>query len=253
MNRQRVQDPRRRRDWNDRDDERGWLGPGDELANEQNWRGQCGGYGEPGQPLRERRAVMRPEEWRSEPQPGARGDREREDPNWSRYGSNAGPDWRRMGGGAEPRRSYGETEGMARRPREFSRGEGRWQNAGRINDVASYGGPSGIREGVEGAQRFRETDDHQPGVGEGPYAGRGPRGYVRSDERIREEIIDRLIRESWLDPTDVDVQVENGEVTLTGAVETRREKRLAADLAEAVPGVRNIFNRIRLGRRIWES
>ncbi len=265
MNRQRAEDPRRQRDWQNREDERGWLGPGDDVADAQNWRGQYGGYGGPGRPERDRRPAMRPEDWQSESQDRDRGDREREDPNWSRYASNAGPDWRRMGAGAEPRQSYGETEGMARWPTEFSRGatawkgwggnrgEGRWQNAGRINDIANYGGPSGIREGVEGTQRFRETDDHQPGVGEGPHAGRGPRGYVRSDERIREEIIDRLIRESWLDPTDVDVQVQNGEVTLTGAVETRREKRLAADLAENVPGVRNVFNRIQIGRRIWES
>lgn len=265
MNRQRVQDPRRRGDWNDRHDERGRFGPGDELANEQSWRGQYGGYGGPGRPPRDRDEGRRPLPWRGQPEQRDTGAGERNDPSWSRYASDRGPDWRRMGAGAEPRRTYGEPEGIARWPTEFSRGatawkgwganrgEGRWQNAGRINDVANYGGPSGIREGIEGAQRFREGDDHQPGVGEGPHAGRGPRGYVRSDERIREEVIDRLIRESWLDPTEVDVQVQHGEVTLTGAVETRREKRLAADLAEYVPGVHNVYNRIRIGRRTWES
>lgn len=265
MNRQRVADPRRRGEWENRDAERGWFGPGDEPANEQNWRGQYGGYGEPGRQPRERDASRRRGTWQSESDEPAADDRGRNDASWSRYASNSGPDWRRMGAGAEPRRTYGEAEGMARWPTQFergasawkgwgaNRGQGRWQNAGRTNDIANYGGPSGIREGIEAAQRFRETEDYQPGVGEGPHAGRGPRGYVRSDERIREEIIDRLIRESWLDPTDVDVQVQNGEATLTGAVENRREKRLAADLAETVPGVRNVFNRIHIGRRIWES
>src|SRR5579885_1886297 len=140
MNRQRVQDPRRRQDWDAGDGQRGWFGPGDELADAQNWSGQYGGYGESGRAPRDRDADRRSPPWRGEPDDRAVGDDARSEPNWSRYASDSGPDWRRMGAGAAPRRSYGEPEGMARRPTEFSRGatawkgwganrgEGRWQN-----------------------------------------------------------------------------------------------------------------------------
>src|SRR5690242_10340088 len=96
MNRQRVQDPRRRQERDDRDD-RGWLGPGDELADEQNWRGQYGGYGEPDRPPRGRGADTRSASWRGEPGDRDADDRGRNDPDWSRYASETGPDWRRMG------------------------------------------------------------------------------------------------------------------------------------------------------------
>ena len=40
--------------------------------------------------------------------------------------------------------------------------------------------------------------------------------------------------------------VSQGEVTLTGTVETRSAKRRAEDIAEDVSGVKNVENRLRL-------
>jgi hypothetical protein len=246
--------------------ERGWLGPGDEVADRENWRGQYGGYGGPndrGQGMENARRRTPAEQAPARPQAFER--QGSGDPEWSRYAGPDSPDWRRAGPAAEPRRTYGQPEGLTRWPSEGERGTStwkgsganrdtdRWQNAGRINDIANYGGPSAIGEGVAAGEWRRDTEDHQPGVGAGPYAGRGPRGYRRSDERIREDVIDRLIRESWLDATDIEVQVRDGEVTLSGAVDDRRQKRLAVDLAESVSGVTNVFNQIRIGRRVWES
>lgn len=85
----------------------------------------------------------------------------------------------------------------------------------------------------------------------GRYRGRGPRNYRRSDERIRDDINDRLTDSDWLDASDVDVTVVAGEVTLTGTVESRHAKRLAEDLAESVSGVINVQNGLRV-RRGWE-
>jgi hypothetical protein len=42
------------------------------------------------------------------------------------------------------------------------------------------------------------------------------------------------------------VLVENGEVTLSGVVEDRRAKRLAADIAEDVLGVTDIHNQLKV-------
>ena len=76
--------------------------------------------------------------------------------------------------------------------------------------------------------------------------GRGPRGYRRSDDRIREDVNDRLSDRGDLDATDIEVTVVNCEVTLAGTVNNRRDKRLAEDLAENVSGVQNVENRLRV-------
>jgi hypothetical protein len=78
--------------------------------------------------------------------------------------------------------------------------------------------------------------------------GRGPRGYTRSDDRIKEDINDRLTDHYVIDASDIDVEVNGGEVVLTGTVDSRYEKRLAEDIAEAVSGVHNVENRIRINR-----
>jgi Flp pilus assembly secretin CpaC len=51
-----------------------------------------------------------------------------------------------------------------------------------------------------------------------------------------------------VDASDIDVTVSNGEVTLTGSVDHRSTKRRAEDLAEAVSGVKNVENRIRVSQ-----
>jgi hypothetical protein len=78
------------------------------------------------------------------------------------------------------------------------------------------------------------------------HRGRGPKGYRRSDERIREDVNDRLTDDYYIDASDVEVMVENGEVTLTGSVRVRTDKRRAEDIAESVSGVRNVENRLRV-------
>jgi osmotically-inducible protein OsmY len=82
----------------------------------------------------------------------------------------------------------------------------------------------------------------------GSHRGRGPKGYRRSDDRIREDVSDRLADDSWLDASDIEVRVENGEVTLTGFVASREDKRRAETLAEDVSAVDNVQNNLRVRR-----
>lgn len=82
----------------------------------------------------------------------------------------------------------------------------------------------------------------------GEYTGRGPRGYRRSDDRIREEIADRLTDDPWIDPSDVEVTVAEGRVALSGTVEDRKVKYAVEDLVESVAGVTDVENRIRVRR-----
>ncbi len=80
----------------------------------------------------------------------------------------------------------------------------------------------------------------------GQYAGRGPKGYQRSDERVKEEVCDILTRDHDVDASDIEVQVHNGEVTLSGMVSDRNQKRRAEDVIERMSGVKEIHNQIRV-------
>jgi osmotically-inducible protein OsmY len=80
------------------------------------------------------------------------------------------------------------------------------------------------------------------------FSGRGPKGYARADERIREDVCERLRWNDELDATEISVRVENGEVILEGSVESRDMKRLAGDLAERVPGVTDVHNTVRVAK-----
>lgn len=98
------------------------------------------------------------------------------------------------------------------------------------------------------AERRRRLDQLREGrgYGQGKFRGRGPKNYRRSDERIAEEIGDRMTENDWLDASDVDVAVVNGEATLSGTVDSRYAKRLAEDIAESVSGVTNVQNNLRV-------
>ncbi len=87
----------------------------------------------------------------------------------------------------------------------------------------------------------------------GPFSGRGPKGYQRSDERIREDACERLTYDPDIDASEVVVTVSGGEVTLSGEVENRHQKRLAEDLVEDVPGVKDVHNRLSSRRGIIGS
>jgi hypothetical protein len=78
------------------------------------------------------------------------------------------------------------------------------------------------------------------------HAGRGPKDYQRSDERIREDVCDRLTADPEVDATEVTVEARNGEVTLNGSVHSRDEKRAAESCIEQVPGVREVINQLRV-------
>ncbi len=81
------------------------------------------------------------------------------------------------------------------------------------------------------------------------YRGVGPRNYRRSDERILEDINERLTDDHHIDASDIGVKVEGGEVTLSGTVEDRAARRRAEDIAESVSGVGHVQNDLRVAGR----
>jgi osmotically-inducible protein OsmY len=96
--------------------------------------------------------------------------------------------------------------------------------------------------GDDEAQRRRQMDEMR----QRSHYGRGPRGFTRSDERIREDVCERLTYDWSVDASDIEVNVSKGEVTLTGSVESRHSKRRAEDIVDDVPGVRHVQNNLRV-------
>ncbi|WP_244464993.1 BON domain-containing protein [Candidatus Filomicrobium marinum] len=128
-----------------------------------------------------------------------------------------------------PRRApYGGSGGYRGEFRHRNEDRGFLERAG--DEVASW-------FGSEEAQRRREMDDR--------FRGRGPKNYTRSDDRIREDVCDRLCDDPHIDASDIEVTVSGGEVTLEGTVRDRFAKRHAEDLSERASGVKHVQNNLR--------
>ncbi|RDZ29703.1 BON domain-containing protein [Lysobacter silvisoli] len=79
--------------------------------------------------------------------------------------------------------------------------------------------------------------------------GRGPRSYTRSDERIAEDLNERLTEDDLLDASDIEVRCSEGKIVLEGEVSDRWMKHRAEDIADACSGVKDVDNRIRVRGR----
>lgn len=101
-------------------------------------------------------------------------------------------------------------------------------------------------EGWEGGEPHLNQKEEKKlhGWGIKSNVGRGPKGYRRSDDSIKEDICERLTQDPVIDASDVEVQVQDGEVTLTGTVAGRIEKSRADDIIAEIRGVKNIENLI---------
>lgn len=90
------------------------------------------------------------------------------------------------------------------------------------------------------------SSGERPAARTGSFRGRGPKGYVRSDERIKEDVSDRLSDDDTLDASDITVEVSAGEVILSGYVDSRQAKHTAEDCAEQCAGVVHVQNNLRV-------
>jgi hypothetical protein len=171
---------------------------------------------------------------------------------------------------AEPERGYGEwsyhgpsTYRSPERwhghvPPGFERSEGAWSaprgSETRDPITGRQWAPSPRPLGDERRQWTLPPDErHLVGpIPEPPlrdFSGRGPKNYTRAEERIHEDVCDRLTSDPFVDATDIDVRVTGGEITLEGAVRTRDQKRRAEDITASVRGVRDVQNRVRITER----
>ena len=79
-----------------------------------------------------------------------------------------------------------------------------------------------------------------------PHHGLPPKGYTRSDRRIRDDVCDLLWADPALDCTGITVHADLGVVTLRGTVPNHRQVRLAEWDAAEVLGVCDVVNALRI-------
>jgi hypothetical protein len=136
---------------------------------------------------------------------------------------------------------YGPTEGNMGHPGAGDFGQ-RYPRSMRGGDMGRGQEPS--RWGMQGMRGMGGYGAYGGEVGQ--HRGKGPQGYTRSDDRIRETVCDVLTDDDHIDATHVEVVVKNGEVLLTGTVEDRRMKRMVEDTIERLPGVKDVQNQLRV-------
>ena len=71
---------------------------------------------------------------------------------------------------------------------------------------------------------------------------------TNSDERVREDVVDVLKRQPGVDIGDIELQVAQGVVTLTGTVDNPQLWHETEKAIERVPGVQRVDNRLRLSQ-----
>jgi hypothetical protein len=69
---------------------------------------------------------------------------------------------------------------------------------------------------------------------EAGYRGVGPKGYKRSDSRLKDQVSEQLLLDPYLDPSGISVKVSKGRVTLTGTVPSERMRDGAVAAASSV-------------------
>jgi hypothetical protein len=221
---------------------------------------------------------MNDRDWRSSMR-GGRQDYGRQDYGRGNYGAGGRGQGRGMSRGMN--RGYGSQQGYGQQGygqqgygqqgygSEFSGGYGSRRRGG--GDFGSYGrggygsgrgfGRQDYGYGQQQGSFFEDEyemdfDDEPMWIYEeeiwlipGPFSGIGPEDYHRSDERIKEDINDRLTQHGQIDARKVHVEVQNGEATLTGEVNHREVKRMCEDVVESVSGVRDVHNQLRVKDR----
>jgi BON domain len=239
----REREDRQRRDWerwrgqrwqsgSDRDryetgDESRYQSDRDEESAGRGWEGQrrysSGGY---------------PEEF------GYRSGQQHERERWQ--GQRGGPGF----GEDESWRGSDYQRGGFRGQRSGGWGESRWGEesespyGAQESGSGSQGGYRSQGGGFRG-EYFREQQRYGQRQGQQSYQGRGPKGYERSDERLKELICERLTDDPRIDASDVTVEVSQRVVKLRGTVDDRRTKYEIEELVERCGGVRDIDNQLR--------
>lgn len=108
----------------------------------------------------------------------------------------------------------------------------------------SSGGSATMRPG-SGQSGSMNAYESMFASGASRQRGAAPRSYKRSDERVNEDVCERLV-EAGIDCSGVDVEVKDGVVTLNGEVQQRADKHRIEQIAADSSGVQDVENQLRV-------
>lgn len=129
--------------------------------------------------------------------------------------------------------------------RSNEEGGNRWQSYNR-----DYAESNGSRYGVTSnpsPSTFGPTNQDRS---ERNYRGVGPKSYKKSDERIKDDICELLMDHNDIDAEDIEIEVKNGEVTLSGTVSDKWMKYHAEDIIENLSFVNSINNDLKVNKNL---
>jgi len=174
----------------------------------------------------------------------------RESQNWGSQGNDR---WSNQGGMNQGRsQQYGRNYGQGN-----NQSLGNLDNQGRNFESTSsnysgfnYGNQGYGSQGQQSWQQGGQNQNWQQGRSNqgqsGQYSGKGPKNYQRNDDRIREDVCEMLTQHGSIDASEIEVQVSNGEVTLSGSVSSRQEKRMAEEAIENLGGIKDVNNQLKV-------
>jgi osmotically-inducible protein OsmY len=113
----------------------------------------------------------------------------------------------------------------------------------RASSSGTLGAPGYASQGAWTDPADWTPEEEQAGVIS--HRGRGPKGYMRTDERLLETICERLTDDPRIDASDIEIEVKQQAVTLRGTVDRRHTKYAVEELVEDA-GARDIDNQLRV-------
>ncbi|MBB6095235.1 osmotically-inducible protein OsmY [Povalibacter uvarum] len=144
------------------------------------------------------------------------------------FTSGRGGDYERGSSG----RGYGQ---------DYGRGS---EQDGRYGSLSSaYDSDYRTASGYSGDYGYQGSSGASSGRGN---RGKGPKGYERSDDRLKEVICERLSDDSDIDASEITVNVTGGIVKLTGTVDSRNEKYAVEEMIANCSGVKDVDNQLRV-------
>jgi len=147
--------------------------------------------------------------------------------------------------------TYGDRYGQGDQQRygQSSRGQGDRGSGGYGSSPYGsnqYGSNSGSNQSSSEYYGNSQSGDAYGGGYGQSYRGIGPKGYERSDERIKELVCECLSEDHTIDASNIHVEVKDKEIKLTGNVKDRRQKYAAEELIERKVSGAPVQNELRV-------
>jgi hypothetical protein len=82
------------------------------------------------------------------------------------------------------------------------------------------------------------------GLNDRNFSGVGPKGWTLSDKKLKEKVSEVLLHSHDVDPSGLEVTVEDSIVYLKGAIRSKGMRNVAEDLVASIPGVEDVFTEL---------